>query len=105
MRQLRAPSRKGAPPSLTGLQFLVQADQDLATVTGLADHAFELRDPLGGLSRATTHQLSQTAIVDRLASDGQCGVNRTLDVPRRYPRRDPGRRTGGRTSDFSRVLS
>ena len=28
-----------------GLRVSVQADQDLATLAGLADHAFELRDP------------------------------------------------------------
>ena len=38
-------AKQKAPPSLTGLSELVQADQDLSALAGLADHAFELRDP------------------------------------------------------------
>jgi hypothetical protein len=42
-------AKQKAPPSLTGLSELVQADQDLAAPAGLADHAFELRDPNLGI--------------------------------------------------------
>jgi len=33
----------------------------------------------------------RTLRMRKAPSENECGVNRTLDVPRRHPRRDPGR--------------
>ena len=42
---------KKGPPSLTGAQFLVQADQDLAAFAGLTDGSPELGDPSSDAKR------------------------------------------------------
>ena len=61
---------KKAPPDRPGRASVsVQADQDLATLAGLAGHALELRDPARGFSWRAVHQLRQSAVVDGLAGE------------------------------------